>query len=81
MDDLSQVRFLAKECTALIVEDSQILQKHQKQFLSKLFKEVYTANDGREGLDAYIEKTPDVVFTDLNMPKLNGQEMIQEILN
>ncbi len=79
MDDLSQVRFLAKECTALVVEDSQILQKQQKQFLSKLFKEVYSANDGKEGLDTFIEKTPDVVFTDLNMPKLNGHEMIEEI--
>lgn len=80
MNDITNVKFLAKNCTALVVEDSQVLLKQQVNFLSKFFKNVYTAVDGQEGLDKYFEHYPDIVFTDLNMPKLNGHDMINEIL-
>lgn len=80
MDDLAKVKYLAKNYSALIVEDSQALVKQQVHFLSKFFKNVYTAKDGQDGLDQYLKYYPDIIFTDLNMPKLNGLDMTQEIL-
>lgn len=80
MNDLAKVKYLAKNYSALIVEDSQALVKQQVHFLSKFFKNVYTAKDGQDGLDQYLKYYPDIVFTDLNMPKLNGLDMVQEIL-
>lgn len=35
-----------------------------------------TANDGKEGMELIREKRPDVVITDINMPKMDGLRMI-----
>ena len=41
--------------------------------------EIHQAANGREGLDILDEKPVDVILLDLNMPVMNGEEMIQEI--
>jgi DNA-binding response OmpR family regulator len=46
--------------------------------LSGLYQ-VYTASDGKEGLDAYDTFQPDVIVSDIEMPVLNGMEMIRKI--
>jgi len=40
---------------------------------------VYTAQDGRSGIDVFRKHTPDVIVTDVNMPVMNGMEMAEEI--
>lgn len=70
---------IAKNFTILFVEDSKALQKQILKFLEKLFKEVYVASDGVEGIAQYKENRPDLILTDLTMPNMNGHEMIREI--
>jgi two-component system chemotaxis response regulator CheY len=41
--------------------------------------EVYEASDGQEGLELLGQKWVDVVFVDINMPVMNGEEMIQKM--
>jgi len=41
--------------------------------------EVIPAADGEAGLTAFYEQTPDVVVLDVNMPRKNGFEVLQEI--
>jgi DNA-binding response OmpR family regulator len=41
--------------------------------------EVQTAPDGKEGLIAYESFNPDVVVADIEMPVLNGMEMVSQI--
>lgn len=43
------------------------------------FKNVYVASDGAEGLQIYQEKKPNVIFTDILMPGVNGIEFAYEI--
>ena len=38
------------------------------------------AKDGREALDACLADPPDVLLTDLNMPRMNGIELIRSML-
>lgn len=79
MEHIVKLKEIAKNHTILFVEDSKALQKQIMKFLSKLFKEVYVASDGQEGLIMYEDKKPDLILTDLTMPKMTGHEMIREI--
>ncbi len=40
---------------------------------------LYTAIDGQEGLELYKKFEPEIVITDIEMPKLNGLEMAKKI--
>ena len=40
---------------------------------------IYTADNGREGVDLFRKYSPDIVVTDLQMPVMNGIEMAREI--
>ena len=77
MSNLKELSSLTRNLTILYVEDSKHLLKQMSLYLEKLFKKVYKAEDGIEGLDLYKEITPDIVLTDLTMPNMDGFEMIK----
>ncbi len=65
----------------LIVEDSRLFQKKLVNFFSGKGAEVMVAEDGVQGLE-YLEQgvfKPDLIFTDIEMPRLNGIGMIRKI--
>lgn len=68
-----------KETTVLYVEDHLETQKVIEKILKKKCKEVYVANNGLEGLNLYQEKEPNIIISDIMMPKLNGIDMSQQI--
>lgn len=68
-----------KETTILCVEDDDGVRDNLVLFLKRRFKEVYEAKDGLEGLEKYNQYLPDIVMTDIQMPKLNGLEMSKRI--
>jgi len=72
-----------QQITILYVEDDKIVRLQTEKILEKLFKKVYIALDGQDGLAQYKENINDIdiVVSDINMPKMNGFEMIKEILN
>ncbi len=41
--------------------------------------EVHTAGDGEEGLRTFLDVSPDVTLLDVNMPYMNGFELLQKI--
>ena len=47
--------------------------------LSYLFAEVDVAVDGQDALDQRVKKPYDIVFTDLNMPRMSGFRLIQKL--
>src|SRR3989339_496108 len=44
-----------------------------------LFKEVYVACDGFEGLGIFQKRHYDLIITDIQMPNMNGLDMVQHI--
>jgi diguanylate cyclase (GGDEF)-like protein len=69
-----------KSLNILIVDDSTSVRKYQKKILKKLkFKNVYEASNGFEALKVISEKSVDLVITDLNMPDMDGEELIVKI--
>lgn len=69
----------ASRCTVLYVEDDELIREQTKSFLLRFFTSIDTAEDGAQGLERYKKKDYDLVITDINMPNMNGIEMIQEI--
>jgi len=70
----------SNEISILFVEDDEIIRSEISEFLhSKIFKNVYVAKNGEEGLLKYREYKPDIILTDLTMPVMSGLEMSKEI--
>lgn len=63
----------------LCVEDEDGVRKPIINTLKYYFGKVYEASDGQEGLNAYEKYTPDIILCDIQMPVMNGLEMIRQI--
>lgn len=63
----------------LLVEDDRLSLFVYTEFIRNIVTDVYTATDGEEGIEVFKKKRPDIIITDIMMPKLNGLEMIREI--
>ena len=66
---------------AIIIDDERLARSLVKEYLSnhadiEIIKE---CNDGFEGLKAIQEHQPDLIFLDIQMPKINGFEMLELI--
>ncbi len=79
MSNLKELRQYTKDLSVLYVEDNLQLLKQVSMFLEKLFKTVYTATDGSEGLDSYKQHHQDIILTDLTMPNMDGYTMIKKL--
>lgn len=63
---------------AVVVEDSKVIRHMIKQILSQLDIEVIgEAEDGIAGLELVLSLKPDLLTVDVNMPKLNGDEVLK----
>lgn len=63
----------------LIVDDEVSIVKGLVHALRKDAITVFTASDGRTGLDIVRREKPDLVILDILMPKMNGYEVCREI--
>lgn len=64
----------------LYVEDEESIRNELLEILELDFDNVFVANNGEEGLALYKEHNPDLVISDIQMPKMDGLEMSKEIL-
>ncbi|MCS2584173.1 response regulator [Bacteroides sp. BFG-551] len=62
----------------LIVEDNEELRELLVRLFSKVYS-VYEAQDGEEGFEKTKEVQPDIVLSDIMMPKMSGIEMCRMI--
>ena len=69
-----------KAITLLYVEDDELVRLGVYNFLKRRCKEVYLAENGQEGLEQFHKYCPEMIITDIEMPVMNGMEMIKEIL-
>lgn len=63
----------------LIVDDEPLLLKRMKLNLEEFADQVFTANDGQEALQIFASKEIHCIICDINMPKMNGVEVIRAI--
>ncbi len=77
--DESKIIELLKEFRILMVEDNLINQKISKITLEKSGCKLDVANNGKEGLEKYIQNPYDLILMDIQMPVMDGLETTRQI--
>ncbi len=73
---------MENQCTILIVEDEKIERQSLVSMLQENFKntiKIYAVSHGLEALDLYKKIHHDIVLSDINMPGMNGLQLIEEL--
>ena len=68
-----------KNLTLLYVEDEPLIRKNALEYLSRYCAKVYEAEDGANGYEVYKKERPNLIITDIKMPKLSGLELAEKI--
>ena len=63
----------------LAIDDSRTIREMLRHTLSEGGFEVHVAEDGIDGLEKLPQVGPDVVITDINMPRMDGFGVIDSI--
>jgi len=79
MRPIEEVIVLTKNYTVLYVEDEASIRDNVVESFERLFKRVVVAVDGSDGLEKFQKNHIDFIITDIQMPKMDGLEMIQAI--
>jgi two-component system, LytTR family, response regulator len=68
---------------AIIIDDEPLARSIVKEYLQNYpeIELVQECNDGFEGVKAVNQHQPDLIFLDIQMPKINGFEMLELIDN
>ncbi|MGN6163356.1 MAG: LytR/AlgR family response regulator transcription factor [Flavisolibacter sp.] len=66
---------------AIIIDDEPLARLIVKEYLQQFsqIEIVQECNDGFEGVKAIMQHQPDLIFLDIQMPKINGFEMLELI--
>ena len=65
--------------TILVVDDSETIRQQVGAALEQAGFAVLTARDGMEGLERIERDAPSMVILDVNMPRMNGIEVLESL--
>ncbi len=68
-----------KNMTILYAEDEVGIRENIADSLKYYVKDVFEASDGEEAYQIYEEESPDIILSDIHMPKVNGIELVKKI--
>ena len=72
LSSLSSIRLL-------YAEDDAETREELQSILERYVAELYTAKNGREGMELFKQFHPDIIVTDIQMPEMNGLSMAADI--
>jgi len=76
---LKLITTISKKMSVLYVEDNAESQQQTIKMLKNFFDDIFVANNGQEGLELFKNNSFHIVFTDIEMPVMNGISMIEKI--
>ena len=66
----------------LIVDNSKFMHNFmEKSLKSQCYEKIIHAVDGKDALDALMEHQVDLIISELNMPKVDGLELLRALKN
>jgi len=63
----------------LVADDEEAARRSLGQILSEDGFQVFLASNGEEALRLVAQESPDILLTDLRMPSMNGQELLERV--
>ena len=63
----------------LIIEDDPLLRETLTEILEVYGHNVIQAENGEDGVKMFSKSKPDLLICDINMPKMNGFEVLEKI--
>jgi len=79
LDNVDKLVSFTRGLKLLYVEDNPEARETTLMILEEFFEDITVAVNGQEGLEKFKEQPIDLIITDINMPKLNGLDMIKAI--
>ena len=68
-----------KPLTLLYIEDEPLIRQNAVEYLSRYCATVLEASNGQEGFEVYKQHNPDLIISDIKMPKLDGLSFAQKV--
>jgi chemosensory pili system protein ChpA (sensor histidine kinase/response regulator) len=65
--------------TVMVVDDSLTVRKITSRLLNREGYQVVLAKDGVDALEQLIEVMPDVILSDIEMPRMDGFDLLRNI--
>jgi CheY-like chemotaxis protein len=62
-----------------VIDDDQVVRRLARAILERGGHEVVALADGQSALAALEQSTPDIIITDLMMPRMNGLDLLRRI--
>jgi len=75
---INSLKDFSKNLTVLYVEDNKEARDSTIELLKIFFNNIVIAYDGMDGIEKF-NSSIDIIITDINMPKMNGIDMIKKI--
>jgi CheY-like chemotaxis protein len=80
LEKLDNMEDIKEPLSILFVDDSPVIRVTMKKFLKDENYDLTLVNDGLEALSILSEKKFDLIITDLEMPNLDGFELMSKLL-
>ena len=68
-----------RDLKVLLVEDEKKLAMLLKKAIGDNFQDFIVSHDGKDGFNKFLEYNPDIIISDIMLPKLNGLELVKKI--
>ena len=65
--------------TILIIDDEPEIVEVLTEFVQQIGYNSLSASNGLQGLEVAKQLSPDLIISDINMPKMNGLEMLEKL--
>lgn len=72
-------KILLETLRVLVVDDDPLFLDAVSHYFGRIFKEVYSASSSVEAIQLLTLHRPNIVITDIDMPKMDGHELAKEI--
>lgn len=79
MKDKKELLKYLKNITVLYVEDDKNTREELEFFLNNRVDKLYVGTNGEEGVELFKKHQPDLIISDIQMPVLNGIDMVKKI--